>query len=125
MIFAVSGILLALFLTLKQLEINRGQFLVLSSARIKADERMNRVERMMKHELPLVSTYLMRLVTAATLRAMLNSLRAGFLFISSRLHRFILLIEGRVDLSKKGSASFYLRSVAEHKKSLEKPSISR
>lgn len=125
-IITFSGSLLALiaFLCLKHWESVRGRPFA-ASLRQRLDVAVETLERFVRHEIPLIAASVTRLATAATMRAALHSLRIGFLFISRKLHRLIEAIEGRSDLRKKGSASFFLRSLNEHKKGLERPSASQ
>ncbi len=115
--FAISLTLLVLFLAFKYWETRRGR-LVAAVVRANADTRLLALGRYLKEEAPHVVSYLMAGAVVAALRAVAHFIYSLVKTVRSGVARATGMLERRNEIAGRGSASYFLRSVSEHKNGL-------
>jgi len=118
-ILGVSLTGITLLIALKEIEYKRRKTFALS-LRQRADRRVLRLVNFFQIHLPTLS----RKVWQQMLHHFALHLGTFFLkvvrFVENRLVRFINIIKGKGVIKKKGSASFFIQNVLEHKSELRR-----
>lgn len=115
--FGISCGLLALFLGFKDWEERKGRHLA-SGMRTRLDQRAEMLVSYVRHEIPILLAFIMKIATVLALTGLSHSLKHIGEVVRTGFRQFIHVIDGKIELKKRGSASFYLREITEHKRSL-------
>ena len=116
-VFGVSSALLAAFIGFKAWEEREGRHFF-AERRARLDIRAELFLAYVRHEVPVLISFGMKIATLLALRGFSAGLKKFGNGVRHGFHQAAQMIDGKIELKKRGTASFYLREVAEHKRSL-------
>jgi|GEM_PF-5002639 len=120
--FGTSFGLLALFLGFKSWEEKRG-ISIAARLRSRLDARAELLLSYIRHEIPVLVSFIMKIATVLALTGLSRTLKRIGAVTRKGFRQFLHVIDGKIELKKRGSASFYLREISEHKRSLATATI--
>jgi hypothetical protein len=116
-LFASSGTGIIAFLLFKRWEWAHGRVLF-PRMRMKLDRMATQVFRTSKEKTPQISKDFSQTLIARLRQYGRTIVIVSIRNIEKRLRRVRDLIDGKIDIQQNGSASFYLKDVAEHKRKM-------
>ncbi len=119
-LFSISVIAALLMLVGKQHELSTGKVTVFASFLKKTDPILKQYWNSFIHFLSLFNKRTARLLLHMIVEEMIHFLKAIKRRLDSKQSKFFMMVKGKGEVKRRGSASFFLKHIKEHKDALRK-----